>query len=1079
MTTRITRFVAVLFACFLATSVLAPVAVAATPAASSIGDAAVAPDASTETTATVDPALQRESGKTEIVVRLPAAEEAALDGDREAVIDALQSHASRTQAPVLDEIEGMDGVTVERTWWITNAIMVTADLDRVDLSSLASIDGIERLHADRQFEAPAPIEASPATEAVENVTYGLDQIDAPEAWDAFNATGDGVRVAVADTGVDDDHPDIELAEADGWVDLAGNSTEPVDNHGHGTHVSGTISGGNASGTAIGVAPDVELGVARVCLTSACDGQAILDSFEWAVQTDSDVLSMSLGGPLTGDYIEPVRNSMAAGTLVVASIGNSGEGTAGSPGAVYDSLASGATDEAGNVTAFSGGMLIDTDEAWGEAAPDDWPAEYITPDAAAPGAEVFSSNAYGGEMCGDVEYCEVSGTSMSAPHKSGAAAAILSTASEDIDPYELTDLLTGTAWKPDYWDESMAEDAIGEKDTRYGHGIIDVHTAAALANTSAGIEGTVTDADGTPIEGVTVTVDDEFTAETDENGAYAFTQLPGNHTVSVDPFGYEAAQQSVTIENHSHVADADFALQPQLDAAVAADQPDRIEGGESLSTTLSVANLESITVSLTGEYDEADAALYVDGTETDFGEPVTFDDPFTGDLEVMVETSADTSGELGLEHGLDGLGETLSIETGPTMVFEDLVDVAVVDDTETFGADVAATLDDELPMEYAPSTVTSSDLLEGTADVDDYDAIVVQNVDPAMGAELVNATDSIETGVVYLDQWGSTSNGIPVHSDVTGEPADTFQDDLGTPPVIYELQADHPIFDGVGDAGDTVDIHTGSFADLSWFENTSYDVLAASGDQDGIHGDAFAIDEESATIFASSLGYTPWAGSGDYTEDADAILANSVQYLVESSGPEATISLEDVTTSPGETVDVDLSVDTAIAGYEATVSFDPDVVQVTDVDGVDMADPIVNVDNDAGTISLAQGQADEVPAPTVASIEFEHVGDAGDETDLVFDEEETAVNDANGHLFVATDDGSIGVAPCDPGDVNADGDVTTYDVTLTQQFIVGQEPTDTFHDSCADVNADGVVTPADVTLILQDIVDTHGPDAIAG
>ncbi|MFC3958873.1 S8 family serine peptidase [Halovivax cerinus] len=1077
MTNRRTQLIAVVVACVLAVSVAAPVVATATTPQQPAGTLDVSSAASTDaSTATIDTALQRETGTTNVVVRLPTADESALDGDRASVIETLRSHASRTQAPVLDELERTDGVTVERTWWIANAIAVTADLDRVELTDLATIDGVERLHANRQFEAPAPIEASPTTAAVQNTTYGLDQIDAPDAWDEFDATGDGVRVAVADTGVDASHPDIELAEEDGWTDLAGNSSEPVDNHGHGTHVSGTISGGNASGTAIGVAPDVELGVARVCLTGSCDGQAILDSFEWAVQTDSDVLSMSLGGPLTGEYVEPVRNAMAADTLVVASIGNSGEGTAGSPGAVYDSIASGATNESANVTDFSGGMLIDTDETWGDAAPEAWPDEYITPDIAAPGDQVFSSNANGGSMCGDVEYCEVSGTSMSAPHKSGAAAAIMSAASDELGPYEVKDLMMETAWKPDYWDESMAQDAIGDRDTRYGDGIIDVYTASAFANTSAGIAGTVTD-DGASVAGATVTIDDELSTETDANGSYEVTQLPGTHTVGVEAFGYADAERTVTIENHSHVAQRDVELTPVVDAEVTEDQPDRIESGDELSTSLSVANLESIVVDPTGDYDPADATLSVNGDETAFGEPVTFDEPYTGDLDVTVETTEDTAGELGLEHTLSGLDDSLTIETGPTSVFEELVPVAVLDDGETYGPDVAETLSETLPMRYDVSVVTSDDLLASNAS--DYEAIVVQQIDPAAAADFVDETETTDVGVVYLDQWGSASNGVPAHSDVTGNPESTFQDDFGPAPVVYELEADHPIFDGVGNASDVVDVHHGAFTDMSWFENTSFDVIASTGDQDGIVGEAVAVDDESATVFASGLGYTPFVGAGDYTETADTILANSVLYLTGTDEAEATISAEDVTTSPGERVDVDLSVDTAIAGYETAVEFDPDVVQVTDVDGVDMADPVTNVDNEAGVVSLAQGQATDVPAPTVATIEFEHVGDAGDETDLAFDEDETAVNDQNGHLTVATDDGSIGVAPCTPGDVNADGEVTSYDVTLTQQYIVGQEPTDEFHEACADVNDDGVVTPADVSLILEDIVATHGPEAIAG
>ncbi|WP_254864309.1 S8 family serine peptidase [Halovivax gelatinilyticus] len=1073
MNTRTKQLLAVLFALVLTILIVTPAVAAGTDLSDQPAVDPTLEQQTAQPAVEIDDSLYRESGETEIMLRLSDPTH-AIDGDRESVIDSLQTHASQTQAPVLDRLEGIDGVTVERTWWITNAVMITADLDRIELEALARIDGVERLHENHQFEPPEPVSATEATET-ENVTYGLDQIAAPDAWDAFDATGDGIRVVVADTGVDDSHPDIELAAEDGWVDLVGDADEPVDNHGHGTHVSGTIAGSNESGIAIGVAPDAELANARVCQVDSCDGQAILDSFEWAVETDSDVLSMSLGGPITGQYVEPIRNSMTAGTLVVASIGNSGEGTAGSPGAVYDSIASGATSEELAVTDFSGGMLIDTEAVFGDAAPADWPEQYITPDIAAPGHDVFSANAVGGSMCGDVEYCEVSGTSMSAPHKSGAAAAIMGAASDELDPYAVQALLTETAWKPDFWDESEAQDAINGVDTRYGHGIIDVYTATAFANTNAGIEGTVTDDAGEPVEGALVTVDEQYTTVTDADGTYELTQLPGTHDVTVEAFGHESAETTVTIEDDDHVVTADFALDRVLDGAVVADQPNRIEGGETITTTLAVANLESIAVDLVGEYDAANASLSVDGTAVEFGETVTFDEPVTDELDIAVETTDGTAGELGLEHTLSGLGDETTVETGPTIILEELTRVGVLDDLGAHGDDVAEALSEALSLEYAVDVITASDA------PDTYEAIVVQHLDPDEAEAFIDATSSDEVGVIYLDQWGDDSNGIPVHSEVTGEPAETFQDDFGPVPVYYELEADHAIFDGVGDAGEEVEIHTGDFADHTWFEGTTFDVLASIGDGDGLSGDAFAIDDESATILASGLGYTSWAGDGDYTEAADAILANSVQYLSDDdpAEPVATISIGSDRVFPGEVAAVDIDVGAAVAGYEAEIAFDPDVVQVESVSGVDFEDPVTSIDNDEGTLSLAQAQAHDTEAPTLAGISFEHVGEAGDETELAFDDENTAINDAEGHLPVETAAGMVGSHPCEPGDVNADGDITAFDATLTQQYIVGMEPTDDFYEECADMNGDGVITPADVTLILQTIVGAHDVSAIAG
>ncbi|WP_254864310.1 cohesin domain-containing protein [Halovivax gelatinilyticus] len=82
----------------------------------------------------------------------------------------------------------------------------------------------------------------------------------------------------------------------------------------------------------------------------------------------------------------------------------------------------------------------------------------------------------------------------------------------------------------------------------------------------------------------------------------------------------------------------------------------------------------------------------------------------------------------------------------------------------------------------------------------------------------------------------------------------------------------------------------------------------------------------------------------------------------------------------------------VAGYGAEVTFDPEIVAVDEVVGVDFGDPVVNVDNDEGTVFFTQSQATGIDAPTVAEIQFE-VLETG-ETDLEFDAEETSVNDGS-------------------------------------------------------------------------------------
>src|SRR5699024_12046790 len=134
--------------------------------------------------------------------------------------------------------------------------------------------------------------------------------------------------------------------------------------------------------------------------------------------------------------------------------------------------------------------------------------------------------------------------------------------------------------------------------------------------------------------------------------------------------------------------------------------------------------------------------------------------------------------------------------------------------------------------------------------------VMQDLDPAEldVQAFVNATDGADTGVVWLDQWGSDSNGIPELSAATGNPASTSQDfSFDTQPVQYYLTNSSPILAGVGEAGDTVPIHTDDDADRTWFAGYSGQVIANVGVQNTTDGSALAVDPATSTVLASSVG----------------------------------------------------------------------------------------------------------------------------------------------------------------------------------------------------------------------------------
>lgn len=397
-------------------------------------------------------------------------------------VDSLKSHSAETQQPAVDFAKRTEGVTVEERFWLSNMILVSVDTDKASVDNLEDIENVESLTGNFELSLNNPQTRSISDESSYksdkqsrsntqyDTTYGVDQVNATSVWDEYGTQGFGSLVTVLDTGVDPDHPDIDLNK---WAefDEEGNrvGSNPFDMESHGTHVSGTVSGGNSSGTYIGVAPNVTLNHGKVFQSDGLASfSALVSGMEWAVESNSDVVSMSLGAQGYYDaYIDPVRNAEDSGTLVVASIGNTGEGTSSGPGNVYDTTSVGATNAFEDVVGFSSGEVINTDDDW-FSPPKDWPAEYTVPTVSAPGY-IVNSSVPGGE------YRPKSGTSMAAPHVSGVVALIESKAKDELRPSFINELLESTAYKPNSSNE-------GERDTRYGSGIVDAYKAVqALEN----------------------------------------------------------------------------------------------------------------------------------------------------------------------------------------------------------------------------------------------------------------------------------------------------------------------------------------------------------------------------------------------------------------------------------------------------------------------------------------------------------------------------------------------------------------------------------------------------------------------
>ncbi|MFU8854839.1 S8 family serine peptidase [Micromonospora sp. SL1-18] len=251
-----------------------------------------------------------------------------------------------------------------------------------------------------------------------SLDQSVPMIGAPAAWSqGFDGTGE--TVAVLDTGVDLNHPDL-AGQIVGTRIFTGEASI-TDQHGHGTHVASTIAGTGAgsNGKYKGVAPGADLLIGKICTASgSCPTSATIAAMEWAAPL-ADVVSMSIGSNVGDSGASPEAmaiNQLSAShphTLFVVAVGNNGQQGAGSiasPGSADAALTVGAVDKQGKLAYFSGrGPRL------GDSA--------IKPDVTAPGVGIVAARAAGTSMGTPVNtlYTSANGTSMATPHVSGAVA----------------------------------------------------------------------------------------------------------------------------------------------------------------------------------------------------------------------------------------------------------------------------------------------------------------------------------------------------------------------------------------------------------------------------------------------------------------------------------------------------------------------------------------------------------------------------------------------------------------------------------------------------------------------------------
>ena len=422
------------------------------------------------------------------------------------------------------------GGTVKHTFHLVPAIAASVPD--------SALDGLRRNPRVARVEPDVRVYAIDAE--LDN-SWGVKRIGAGSVHASGNR-GSGVSVAVIDSGVDYNHPDLASNYAGGY-DFVNNDGEPLDDNKHGTHVAGTIAALDNDAGVVGVAPAVALYALKVL---GADGSGsfsnVIAALQWAVDHGIQITNSSFGSSQNpGLTVQAAYdNAAAAGLLHVAAAGNSGtcDGTGDNvlyPARYASVIAVAATDSANSSPCFS------------STGPD--------VELAAPGVSI-NSTVPGGT------YEVLSGTSMASPHVAGTAALVINAGVSDTN---------GNGRVNDEVRQRLIETAqdlgTAGRDTWYGYGIVDAVAAVAPAapkqpsvvvavttdkatytsgvDAAAQVTAVVTDENGNAIAGLASSA---FATALDGGaiGAVFAETTAGRYSATVDISGTTAGTHTVVV-----------------------------------------------------------------------------------------------------------------------------------------------------------------------------------------------------------------------------------------------------------------------------------------------------------------------------------------------------------------------------------------------------------------------------------------------------------------------------------------------------------------------------------------------------
>jgi subtilisin family serine protease len=335
---------------------------------------------------------------------------------------------------------------------------------------------IERLRADPRVLAVEQDHRVQLLDAELDNSWGVKRIGAGLVHPTNQ--GAGVKVAVIDTGIDYTHPDLDANYVAGY-DFVNGDSDPMDDQGHGTMVSGTIAAEDNGSGVVGVAPQARLYVLKVLGSDGSGWESdVIAGVDWARTHGIQVVNMSLGSSSASYAFQTaITNASNAGLVLVAAAGNSGN-------------CSGTGDNVSYPARFSQVIAVAaTDSSDARAC---FSSTGSTAEIAAPGVSTTMPSRGGG-------YASASGTSFASPHVAGVAALVIASG------------VSGNSAVRQRLQTTADDLGTAGRDTRYGYGLVDADEAAGggsppsthdVAVTSVSAPGSVTQG-STASVGVTV------------------------------------------------------------------------------------------------------------------------------------------------------------------------------------------------------------------------------------------------------------------------------------------------------------------------------------------------------------------------------------------------------------------------------------------------------------------------------------------------------------------------------------------------------------------------------------------------